>query len=146
MEKMTVKITFIDDVLGSQPNDAEIYSRFIASKAPDAKTIEQEVEEFGAVEVDEKGMTVLSVSVRCGRRPCRASAWRLRPLNVSARARQSCSTSSSTMKLTRRLFVNGSTTASTTGFRSGATAARAHLLGRNLLTSNGEPRFSVAAA
>lgn len=60
METMKVKLTFIDDVLGSQPNDAEIYSRFIASKAPDAKTIEQEVEEFGAVEVDEKGMTVFA--------------------------------------------------------------------------------------
>lgn len=58
MNRMRVQLTFIDEILGSRPNDEEIYSRFIASKAPDAKTTEEEVAEFGAVEVDEKGMTV----------------------------------------------------------------------------------------
>lgn len=60
MERMKVKLTFIDEILGSQPNDKEIYSNFIAAKAPDAKTLEQEIEEFGAVEVDAKGTTVFA--------------------------------------------------------------------------------------
>ena len=60
MERMKVKLMFIDEILGSQPNDKEIYSNFIAGKAPDAKTIEQEIEEFGTVEVDAKGTTVFA--------------------------------------------------------------------------------------
>ena len=55
-----VRLTTIDEILGSQPNDKEIYSTYIASKAPDAPTMEQEIEAFGAVEVDEKGMTVFA--------------------------------------------------------------------------------------
>ena len=58
MNRMRVELTFVDEILGSRPNDEEIYSRFIASKSPDAKTMEQEVAEYGVVEVDEKGMTV----------------------------------------------------------------------------------------
>ena len=55
-----VRLTTIDEILGSQPNDKEIYSTYIASKAPDAPTMEQEIEAFGTVEVDEKGMTVFA--------------------------------------------------------------------------------------
>lgn len=60
METIRVKLTFIDDVLGSQPADENIRSTYIASKAPDAKTFEEEVAQLGAIEVDEKGMTVFA--------------------------------------------------------------------------------------
>ena len=55
---MKVKITFIEPVLGTMPNDEEVYAQYIASKAPDAPTKEEEVENLGVDEVVEKGMTV----------------------------------------------------------------------------------------
>ena len=45
-------------MLGSSPNTKEIYSEFIASKAPDAASVADEVEAVGADEVTEKGTTV----------------------------------------------------------------------------------------
>lgn len=57
---MKVRVTFTDPILGTQPNDPEIHSRFVASKAPDAKTMEEEVAELGAEEVEERGKTVFS--------------------------------------------------------------------------------------
>ena len=35
--KKKVRITLKEDILGTAPTDQEIYSRFIASKAPDAQ-------------------------------------------------------------------------------------------------------------
>lgn len=39
METMRVKFTFIDEVLGTKPGDPEIHENYIASKAPDAATM-----------------------------------------------------------------------------------------------------------
>lgn len=60
MEKTTikVKITFIEPILGTSPADGDVYRSYIGSKAPDAATIEDEVEALGAEAVAEKGMTV----------------------------------------------------------------------------------------
>lgn len=58
MKQLKVRITFTEKVLGSQPADPEIYSSFIASNAPDAKTMKEEIEEFGKTEYEEKKMTV----------------------------------------------------------------------------------------
>ena len=58
MEKLHVKLTFVEPILGTSPNNEEIYRDFIGSKAPDAATIEDEVAAVGADEVAEKGMTV----------------------------------------------------------------------------------------
>lgn len=58
MEKLKVKLTFTEPVLGTCPNDDDIYRSFIGSKAPDAATIEDEVAALGVDEVVEKGMTV----------------------------------------------------------------------------------------
>lgn len=52
------KITFIEGLLGTASNNPEIHREFIASKAPDALTAEEEVAALGAEEVVEKGMTV----------------------------------------------------------------------------------------
>lgn len=58
MKTIKAKLTFIEDILGTSPNDEEIYRQFIATKAPDASTIEDEVASVGVDEVVEKGMTV----------------------------------------------------------------------------------------
>lgn len=58
MKDMKVRITFTEPVLGTQPNDPEIHSHYIASKAPDAETMEEEIAAMGAEQVEERGKTV----------------------------------------------------------------------------------------
>lgn len=58
MKTMKVKCTFTEEVLGMSPANPEIHREFIASKAPDALTTEEEVATIGAEEVFEKGITV----------------------------------------------------------------------------------------
>lgn len=53
-----VKLTFTEGILGTSPNDKDIYRNFIGSKSPDAMSVEEEVECVGADAVIEKGMTV----------------------------------------------------------------------------------------
>ena len=60
MEKMRVKLTFIDEILGTASSDPEIHRSYIASKGPDATTIEEELETLTVDEVTEKGMTIFS--------------------------------------------------------------------------------------
>ena len=55
---LKVKVTMIEDILGTASNNKEIHEEFIASKAPDAKSREEEVAAVGAETVFEKGMTV----------------------------------------------------------------------------------------
>ena len=58
MKQLKVKLTFVEELLGTLPNQDEIYREFIASKSPDANTIEEEVEAIGVDGVVEKGITV----------------------------------------------------------------------------------------
>ena len=58
MKTLEVKLTFTEEILGTSPNDEDIYRNFIGSKAPDAQTVEEEVETLGVDAVVEKGMTV----------------------------------------------------------------------------------------
>ena len=58
MEVINVKIKFLEGVLGTASNNREIYSEFIASKAPDAMSAEEEIAAVGVNEVVEKGTTV----------------------------------------------------------------------------------------
>lgn len=58
MQEMKVRITFTEPVLGTQPSDPELHKHFVASKAPDHKTMAEEVAAMGAEEVEERGMTV----------------------------------------------------------------------------------------
>lgn len=53
-----IEITFIEEMLGTGSADPEIYRNFIASKSPDAATIEEEVEAYGADAVADKKMTI----------------------------------------------------------------------------------------
>ena len=53
-----VKVTMFEEILGTASANPEIHEEFIASKAPDAPSREEEVAAVGAEEVFEKGMTV----------------------------------------------------------------------------------------
>lgn len=58
MIETKVRVTFTEDCLGTASNDPEIHRRYIASKAPDAKSIEEEVAAIGADGVEEMQKTV----------------------------------------------------------------------------------------
>lgn len=58
MKELKVKLTFTEEMLGTASSDPKIHEEFIASKSPDAKTIEEEVAAVGVEEVVEKSMTV----------------------------------------------------------------------------------------
>lgn len=58
MKTMKVKLTFTEEVLGTSPANEDIYTDFVGSKAPDAMTMQEEVEMLGADAVAEKGMTI----------------------------------------------------------------------------------------
>ena len=62
MKPKTLKITleFKESLLGTMPADPDIYREYIASNAPDAGTIEDEVAALGAEAVEERGMTVFA--------------------------------------------------------------------------------------
>lgn len=55
-----LRLTFTEPVLGTAPADKEIYTRFIASKAPDAASLEEEVDSLGAAEVAQRSLTMFN--------------------------------------------------------------------------------------
>lgn len=61
-KEMTVEVIFFEEVLGGSSSDPDIYDRFIASKAPDAPSRNQEItaliESEGIEEAQERSMTV----------------------------------------------------------------------------------------
>ncbi len=59
-KEMKVRLTFTEQILGTASNDKEIHAEFIASKAPDAPSREEEIEAIGVDAAIEKGMTVFS--------------------------------------------------------------------------------------
>lgn len=58
MKNIKVRITFLEEVLGTASADPEIHANFIASNAPDAPSRKEEIEAVGVEEVTEKSMTV----------------------------------------------------------------------------------------
>ena len=58
MKILKVKVTTFEEILGTASANPEIHREFIASNAPDAPSMEEEVAAVGAEEVFEKGMTV----------------------------------------------------------------------------------------
>lgn len=58
MKEIKVELTFTEKILGTSSGNPEIHKEFIASKAPDAKSREEEVEALGVDEVEKKEMTV----------------------------------------------------------------------------------------
>ena len=47
MKELKVKVTLTEEMLGTASNNKEIHSEYIASKAPDAKSKEEEIEAIG---------------------------------------------------------------------------------------------------
>lgn len=58
MKEIKVKLTFLEEVLGTASADKEIHDKFIAANAPDAPSRKEEIEALGVEEVIEKSMTV----------------------------------------------------------------------------------------
>ncbi len=57
-KEMKIKITLIEEILGTAPSDPELYKSYVAGNAPDAPTMQEEIEAFGVDEVAEKPRTV----------------------------------------------------------------------------------------
>jgi len=57
-KRIHVKLTFTEPVLGTVSANEDIHSDYIASKAPDAPKMEEEIEAVGLAEVIEKSMTI----------------------------------------------------------------------------------------
>lgn len=60
MKEVKVRVTFIEELLGTASGDPNVHEAFIASKAPDAPSREEEIEALGADEVVEKQKTIFS--------------------------------------------------------------------------------------
>ena len=56
--KMKIRVTTTEEMLGSQPGDPEIHKTYIASKAPDAASLEDEIAAMGEEAVLDRQMTV----------------------------------------------------------------------------------------
>lgn len=59
-KKIVVRCTFNEPILGTASNNEDLFRDFIASKAPDAAKVEEEIEALGVEGVVEKGMTVFT--------------------------------------------------------------------------------------
>lgn len=55
---MKIRITFTEPILGTSPSNPDIYRDYIASKAPDTSTVEDEIDAVSSEEIAEKQMTV----------------------------------------------------------------------------------------
>ena len=58
MKEMKVRLTFTEKCLGTANNNPDIHKEFIASKAPNATSREEEIEALGVEEYEEKQITV----------------------------------------------------------------------------------------
>ena len=58
MKTMKVKVTLLEEMLGTASANPEIHDEFIASNAPDAPSREEEIAALGVEAVQEKGKTV----------------------------------------------------------------------------------------
>ena len=58
MKEIKVRITFLEELLGTANSDKDIHEEYIASKAPDAPSREEEVAALGVDEVVAKGKTI----------------------------------------------------------------------------------------
>jgi hypothetical protein len=58
MEKIKVRLTLTEDLLGTASGNKELYADYIATKAPTADMVEQEIDDFNPELAMEKAMTV----------------------------------------------------------------------------------------
>jgi hypothetical protein len=60
MKVIKARCTFAEELLGSASPIKEIHGEFVASKAPDAPSMEEEIEAIGVDEVTDKGTSIFS--------------------------------------------------------------------------------------
>ena len=53
-----LKRIYIEEVLGGLPGDKQVFSTYVASKAPDAKTMQEEIEMYGEEDVEMQQTTI----------------------------------------------------------------------------------------
>lgn len=58
MEKIKIRLTLTEDLLGTASGNKELYADYIATKAPTAEMVEQEIDDFNPELAMEKAMTV----------------------------------------------------------------------------------------
>ena len=58
MEKIKIRLTLTEDLLGTASGNKELYADYIATKAPTADMVEQEIDDFNPELALEKAMTV----------------------------------------------------------------------------------------
>lgn len=58
MKEIKIRVTYFEQLLGTASANKELHDTFIASKAPDAPSREEEVAALGVDEVSEKDMTI----------------------------------------------------------------------------------------
>lgn len=58
MKELKVRLTFLETSLGTASGNKDIHKDYIATKAPNAKSKEEEIEAIGVEEYEEKQMTV----------------------------------------------------------------------------------------
>lgn len=58
MKKLKVRVTLTEEMLGTASAKKDIHAEYIASKAPDAKSMQEEIEAIGVEAVTENAMTV----------------------------------------------------------------------------------------
>lgn len=58
MKKIKVRITFTEEILGTASGDPKLHEEFVASKAPNALSMEEEVAALGVDEVVRNGMVM----------------------------------------------------------------------------------------
>ena len=58
MEKIKIRLTLTEDLLGTASGNKELYADYIATKAPTADMVEQEIDDFNPELAMEKAMTV----------------------------------------------------------------------------------------
>lgn len=58
MKTLRVKLTTIEELLGTASGDPELHENYIASKAPDTMTKQEEIEAIGVGDMIERGMTI----------------------------------------------------------------------------------------
>lgn len=56
-KELKIKVRLLDELLGTASGNPDLYAEYIASKAPDADRMEQEVEDFDADAMLDKAMT-----------------------------------------------------------------------------------------
>ena len=58
MKSIKVRLTFLEEALGLSPAKSDIYEKFIAANAPDAKSRKEEIAQAGEQEIVEQSRTI----------------------------------------------------------------------------------------